>query len=195
MQTHVDTQKQLQHVVTISNKIDIIYCFAISMNMRWNTSSLPLFKNLLQYLGARNWSCYATFALGERHPAALRVVGRSRKLLGLDGLRVGNCDLRWFSCYVFILLVVGMEEISRQSFKVVFQPTAKMQTDLDYPWIVPGAKNPFTSKCSTHVCVCNVMICSTVCVCESPSVPKSFLCCFWISSWSIFTSRGQEHRD
>ena len=134
--TAADGSSKYKHTLTetaatIRNKIDII---AVSMNMRRNTSSLPLFKNLLQYPGARNGSCYATFALGERHPAALRFIGRSRKLLGFDGLQVGNRD----SLMVFMLCFYtfrGWNGRNQQteSQSSHFQPTTKMQTDLDYP--------------------------------------------------------------
>lgn len=123
--TAADGSSKYKHTLTetaatIRNKIDII---AVSMNMRRNTSSLPLFKNLLQYLGARNGSCYATFALGERHPAALRFIGRSRKLLGLDWFasRKPGSLMVFMLCFYTFRGWNGRNQQTEIS-KVVFQP-------------------------------------------------------------------------
>lgn len=114
--TNTHWQKQLQQ-----SEIRLIL---LQFPWTWGEIHTPCLssRTLLQYLGARNGSCDATFALGERHPAALRFIGRSRKLLGLDGLQVGNRDLWWFSCYVFILFR-GWNGRNQQteSLLVVFQ--------------------------------------------------------------------------
>lgn len=117
IQTHIDTQKQLQQ-----SEIRLIW---LQFPWTWGEIHLPCLssRNLLQYLGARNGSCYATFALGERHPAALRFIGRSRKLLGLDGLQVGNGDflMVFMLCFYTFGGWNGRNQ-QTESQSVVFQP-------------------------------------------------------------------------
>ena len=118
--TNTHWQKQL-----LQSEIRLIL---LQFPWTWGEIHLPCLssRTLLQYLGARNGSCYATFALGERHPAAFRFIGRSRKLLGFDGLQVGNRDLWWVFHVIMLCFYTfrGWNGRNQQaeSQSVVFQP-------------------------------------------------------------------------
>lgn len=163
---NTNTHWHTETAATIRNKIDMI---AVSMNMRRNTSSLPLFKKLASIdLGARNGSCYATFALGERHPAALRFIGRSRKLLGLDGLQVGNGDflMVFMLCFYTFGGWNGRNQ-QTESQSVVFQPDLLRCKPILITLKVyfVQTKKKVMSRYSTHVYVIHNARCVHRCVC------------------------------